>query len=134
MNLSKTKTKIGALFALCILTLLCLSLGSVLMAGADDMPVWDGADVQARYTSNRMLVLPKKTVTVGGKTETASAVVRFPDGTAKRIDSLFLEQTGRVYGFVYGKRRRQTVFRVVGISRGERQRVDGRKLDRRVGV
>lgn len=94
MNLSKTKTKKGALFAVCILTLLFLSLGSVLMAGADDMPVWNGDDVQARYTSNRMLVLPKKTVTVGGKTETASAVVRFPDGTAKKIDSLFLEQTG----------------------------------------
>ena len=62
MNLSKTKTKKGALFAVCILTLLFLSLGSVLMAGADDMPVWNGDDVQARYTSNRMLVLPKKKI------------------------------------------------------------------------
>lgn len=94
MNLRKTKTEKGVLFAVCMLMLLCLSFGAVFIAGADDVPVWDGDDVQAQYTSSRKLTVPTKAVTVGGKTETASAVVRFPDGTAKKVDSLFLEQTG----------------------------------------
>ena len=111
MNLMKTKTKKGALFAVCILALLCLSFGSILIAGADDVPVWGGDDVQTEYVSHRKLTLPIKTVTVGEKTETAAAVVRFPDGTAKKVDTLFLDQTGeytvsytaKIDGKVYGK-------------------------------
>lgn len=111
MNLMKTKTKKGALFAVCILALLCLLFGSILIAGADDVPVWGGDDVQTEYVSHRKLTLPIKTVTVGEKTETAAAVVRFPDGTAKKVDTLFLDQTGeytvsytaKIDGKVYGK-------------------------------
>ena len=111
MNLIKTKTKKGVLFAVCILAFLCLSFGLILIAWADNAPVWEGDGMQTEYVSHRKLTVPSRTVTVGGKTETAATVVRFPDGTAKKVDNLFLDQTGeytvsytaKIDGKVYGK-------------------------------
>ena len=95
MDLKKTKNKKSVLWLVCILALLSVSLGAILVASADDIPAWTGNDLQPRYVSNRMLTVPVKTVTAAGQSAQASAVVHLPDGSAQKVDSLFLEQTGK---------------------------------------
>ena len=95
MNLKKIKNGKGILWLLSILVLLCVSCGLILMVGAEDKPEWTGSDLQSRYVSSRMLTVPVKTVTAAGKSAQASAVVHLPDGSAQKVDSLFLEQTGK---------------------------------------
>lgn len=91
----KKKNKKSVLWLVCILALLSVSLGAILAASADDIPAWTGNDLQPRYVSNRMLTVPVKTVTAAGQSAQASAVVHLPDGSAQKVDSLFLEQTGK---------------------------------------
>lgn len=94
MNLKKKKMRKSALWFVCILALLCASLVSLLVAGADDAPVWTGDDLQTEYVSNQTIAVPTLNVAVGGESATAKAVVTQPDGTAVYADTVFLEQIG----------------------------------------
>ena len=91
-----TKTQKYSVLTVVLCLLLCLvSLGAIQFVSAEDVPTWSGATLNAKYVSHNTLTLPTKKVSVGGKEAAATAVVTYPDGTAKNVLSLLLEQTGR---------------------------------------
>ena len=62
--------------------------------------VWSGGQIESAYRYGSDFAVPEKTVTVGGNTVKATAVVVFPDGSSTYAGKVVLNQTG-VYSVVY---------------------------------
>ena len=71
------------------------AMGGALFSRKAQASVWSESTVKTEYYYGETLSLPTRTVTVGGKTVEANAVVVFPDGTARLVKELTLDVVGQ---------------------------------------
>ena len=56
---------------------------------------WSGEPIAEEYSEGERIEIPERRITVGEKTADATAVVILPDGSAKLLSELRLDETGR---------------------------------------
>lgn len=98
----KLKKKV-ILSALCAILIIAttISVGLIIVnASNNQSATWSGETIDAGYSLGTVLNVPKRLVTVGEASATATHVIIFPDGSSSYADSVTLTQSGN-YELVY---------------------------------
>ena len=86
----KTLFVLLGVIAICFLAVFAINVSHI----SADAENWSNEQIAESYTYGSEFVVPEKTVTVGGKTEKATATVVLPDGSATYAAKITLNRTG----------------------------------------
>lgn len=92
--MSKRKSVIAVLTVVFCISLLAGAyfFGKTVSARAN--PVWEKIEIEESYEYGELFSLPKRKITLGGKYGKVTTLLRYPDGTETKEDTVKLDKAG----------------------------------------